>query len=412
MRPIKTLVLRVIAIAVALSFGLKAQEVKQGGYRTAQLKVTAGGSGWDFDTGNLIQLVLTDAKGNAESSGEYLTVGNDSPMPIKVSSKRVGIQNMEIGPGEQRRFKIQGYRRPNSQYSEFNSSVPVGIVYWSGPSPQETQQAVQTKAQKDSDARAEKERQAQEARRKQEVDAARAWQVQAQRSEDERVARTQVAAEQSRQKAQAYLDQSNRLGEMASNLQQNMIRQASEDTERMLQADEAAKINSAYAQANKSAEEAQTEAMKAGIDQGRIASARQALLDSAKEEEEEKKAAPRASPSPKGDPIAEALAPTKKNNPTAEDYAETHRRLARLTKQNHAEAQYLFASMLLNGVGCKRNVPRGVEELRKAAKNGWPAALQELATRQKLGDHESKNPVEAKHLNNIVRKNTTRPENN
>ena len=201
MRPIKTLLLRVIAIVVALSFGLQPQEVKQGGYRTAQLKVTAGGSGWDFDTGNLIQLVLTDAKGNAESGGEYLTVGNDSPMPIKVSSKRVGIQNVEIGPGERRRFKIQGYRRPNSQYSEFNSSVPVGLVYWSGPSPQETQQTVQAKAQKDSDAKAGQERKAQEAQRAREAEEQAKkdeWTRNAQKQQDDQAARARAAAEESR----------------------------------------------------------------------------------------------------------------------------------------------------------------------------------------------------------------------
>jgi len=201
MRPIKTLLLRVMAIVVALSLGLQAQEVKQGGYRTAQIKVTAGGAGWDFDTGNLIQLVLTDARGNAESSGEYLTVGNDSPMPIKVSSKRVGIQNVEIGPGERRRFKIQGYRRPNSQYSEFNSSVPVGIVYWSGPSPQETQQAVQAKAQKESDAKAGQERKAQEAQRAREAEEQGKkdeWTRNAQKQQDDQAARARAAAEENR----------------------------------------------------------------------------------------------------------------------------------------------------------------------------------------------------------------------
>ena len=224
MRPIKTLLLRVMAIVVALSLGLQAQEVKQGGYRTAQLKVTAGGSGWDFDTGNLIQLVLTDAKGNAESSGEYLTVGNDSPMPIKVSSKRVGIQNVEIGPGERRRFKIQGYRRPNSQYSEFNSSVPVGIVYWSGPSPQETQQAVQAKAAKEADAKAGQERKVQEAQRTRDAEEQAKkdeWTRNAQKQQDDQAARARAAAEESRrqwelsqQRAKAQRDGIAALGQM------------------------------------------------------------------------------------------------------------------------------------------------------------------------------------------------------
>ena len=254
MRPIKTLLLRVMAIVVALSFGLQAQEVKQGGYRTAQLKVTAGGSGWDFDTGNLIQLVLTDAKGNAESSGEYLTVGNDSPMPIKVSSKRVGIQNVEIGPGERRRFKIQGYRRPNSQYSEFNSSVPVGIVYWSGPSPQETQQAVQAKAQKEADSKAGQERKAQEAQRTREAEERAKkdeWTRNAQNQQDDQAARARAAAEESRrqwelsqQRAKAQRDGIAALGQMINKtLADKAIREQQERIRTNLKALESGTLN-------------------------------------------------------------------------------------------------------------------------------------------------------------------------